>query len=97
MKKNGRLEKMRKQWFQKAIKNKPPNTLGGWNKNQTPSTRRRLALQSRPRNWTLKHRYLSAARALQALANVTKDRRTKVIARMDARYFFAKNELLKRR
>jgi len=84
-------------WFKKAVREKPPYNLGGWKKNQSARTRRRIALNSRPKNWTLKRKYLSAGRALQSLANVTKDRRTKVIARMDARYFFAKNELLKRR
>jgi len=77
-----------KKWFQKAVRDKPPYTLGGWNKKQSTSTRRRLALASRPKNWTLKHRRLSAARALQALANVTKDKRTGELAGRDASYFY---------
>ena len=77
-------------WFQKAVKEKPPYNLGGWKKTQSSKTRRRLALSSRPKNWTLKHRYLSTARALQSLANVTKDKQTKVNARADAKYFYEK-------
>lgn len=77
-------------WFKKAVKNKPPYNLGGWSKKQSNERRRKLALQSRPRNWTLKHRYLSAARALQALTNITKDETTKVKALRDAKYFYDK-------
>ena len=75
-------------WFQKAVKEKPPYNLGGWKKTQTRKRRRILALSSRPKNWTLKHRYLSAARALQALANVTKDQQTREKASSDARHFY---------
>ena len=79
---------MKKKWFGKAVMDKPPYDLGGWSKSQSTSTRRRNALTSRPKNWTLNHRRLSAGRALQALANVTKDKRTKVLAQRDANYFF---------
>jgi len=79
-----------KKWFKKAVMKKPPYSLGGWKKTQPTNLRRQKALSSRPKNWTLKHRYLSAGRALQALANVTKDRPTKEIAMRDARYFFKK-------
>jgi len=77
-----------KKWFQKAVNARPPNSLGGWKKTQSPEVRRRLALASRPKNWTLKRRRISAARALQALANVTKDAATAQKARVDARYFY---------
>lgn len=80
---------MKKKWFQKAVMDKPPYSLGGWSKSQSTDVRRRHALESRPKNWTLNHRRLSAARALQALANVTKDSQTKLKAGQDARYFFA--------
>lgn len=80
---------MKKKWFNKAVNVKPPYSLGGWQKNQSADTRRRHALGSRPKNWQLDHKRLSAARALQALANVTKDYQTKLKARQDARYFFA--------
>ena len=83
---------MKKMWFQKAVKEKPPYNLGGWSKNLTPTGRRRLALMSRPKNWTQKRKYLSCARALQALANVTKDKQTKIKALADARYFYKKNK-----
>ena len=82
----------KKKWFQKAVKDKPPYTLGGWSKSKTASTRRRLALSSRPKNWTLKHRKLSAGRALQALANVTKDKSTKAKAQSDAKYFYRRRK-----
>ena len=79
-----------KKWFNKAVMNKPPYSLGGWQKNQQTKTRRRKALSSRPKNWTLHKRYLSAGRALMALSNVTKDKQTKIKAMVDANYFFKK-------
>ena len=79
---------MAKKWFKKAVRKKPPYDLGGWSKTQSAATRRRLALASRPKNWSLNNRRLSAGRALQALANVTKDPATKRAAESDARYFF---------
>ena len=77
-----------KNWYKKAVNEKPPYTLGGWSKNQSSITRRRNALNSRPKNWSLNKRRLSAGRALQALSNVTKDKRTKELAKRDANYFF---------
>ena len=77
-----------KNWYKKAVNEKPPYTLGGWSKNQSSITRRRNALNSRPKNWSLNKRRLSAGRALQALANVTKDGQTKKVAQRDAHYFF---------
>jgi len=84
------VAKRKKMWFREAVYAKPPYTLGGWSKTLKPSVRRARALRSRPKNWSLRRRYLSAARALQALANVTRDPGTKRAARADARYFFAK-------
>lgn len=81
---------MVRKWFKKAIYARPPYTLGGWSKKLPASTRRRRALASRPKNWSLKRKYLSTARALQALANVTKDRATKRVALIDAMYFYKK-------
>lgn len=69
---------------------KAPYTLGGWSKTQSQSVRVRRAMSSRPKTWTYKRRALSAARALQALSNVTRDKQTKVIAAKDAGYFFKK-------
>lgn len=66
---------------------KPPYTFG-WKKTQSTGVRRRNALASRPKNWTLHTRRLSTARALTALANVTTDRRTRELARRDAEYFY---------
>ena len=56
----------------------------GWKKTQSPAYRRRLALKAH------KGDLLATARALQALANVTRDPATKAKARADARYFFAR-------
>jgi len=80
----------KREWFQEAIYAKPPYTLKGWSKNQPAKTRRMLALKSRPKRWDIKKRYLSAARALQALANVSTDPETIKKARSDAKYFFDK-------
>lgn len=77
-------------WFKKAVEANPPNNLGGWSKKKSASARRRLALSSRPKNWSLKRRRLSAGRALIAISNVTKDKPTKKTARADAKYFFRK-------
>jgi hypothetical protein len=57
-----------------------------WDKRDSLTTRRRNALKSRNGN------YLKTGRALQALANVSKDPATKREAGVDARYFFKKNE-----
>lgn len=80
---------MGKKWFKKAVQAKPPYTLG-WKKDMPADKRRKAALASRPKNWSLRNRYLSAGRALQALANVTKDKATKRLASIDAKYFFNK-------
>ena len=81
----------KKKWFREAVQKRPPYKLG-WKKTQSTETRRRKALESRPKNWSLKKRRLSAGRGLIALSNVTKDKRTKELARRDARYFFEKNK-----
>jgi len=80
---------MAKKWFSKAVRAKPPYSLGGWKKSLPAAARRRKALASRPKNWSLKKRRLSAGRALLALANVTRDRKTKELAMLDAKYFFS--------
>jgi hypothetical protein len=81
---------MAKEWFQEAVMDKPPYNLGGWKKSLPQDERRRLALNSRLKNWSLSKRRLSAGRALVALANVTQDKETKEEAMKDSRYFFAK-------
>jgi len=82
---------MVKKWFTKAVRDKPPYTLG-WKKTQSTNTRRRNALASRPKNWSLDKKRLSAGRALIALANVTKDKKTEELAKRDATYFFRKKK-----
>lgn len=77
-----------KKWYKKAVNKSSPYNLGGWKKNQTSSTRRKHALSSRPKGWSLNHKRLSTGRALQSLANVTKDKSTKKKAKQDANYFF---------
>jgi hypothetical protein len=62
------------------------DTNTGWHKSQSPDYRRRLALKAHGGD------YLSTARGLQALANVTKDKATERAARADAKYFFAMNK-----
>lgn len=60
-----------------------PKTGMNWHKNLPASTRRRRAVSSH------KGDVLAAARALQALANVTTDRGTAAAARQDAKALFA--------
>jgi len=79
-----------KNWFRGAVHNKPPYNLGGWKKTESEGSRRYHALASRPKSWSLGRRYLSTARALQSLANVTRDRETRKKALSDARYFYDK-------
>jgi len=78
---------MTKKWFIKAVRDKPPYKLG-WKKTQVVRVRRKNAIASRPKRWSLRRKRLSAARALTALANVTKDKRTKELAKQDAAYFY---------
>jgi hypothetical protein len=62
-----------------------PGIETGWSKNQTANYRRRLVLKAHKN-------YLAAGRSLQALANVTTDKTTKILAGRDARYFFRKHK-----
>lgn len=54
----------------------------GWEKDMPAKERREIALESRGGD------YLATARALQALANVTRDKKTKQKSLADAGYFF---------
>ena len=68
--------KKTKKWF-------PKKTVHmGWQKTMPIEERRDLALEAHGGD------YLAAARALQALSNVTKDKTTKAKAGTDARYFY---------
>lgn len=78
------------EWFKDAVAQRKPDTLGGWRKEMPKEKRREDAVNSRPKNWKNKKKYLSVARALQALSNVTKDSETKRVAKQDADYFFEK-------
>ena len=73
-----------------------PKTHTGWSKNQSATTRRRKLLNSTPKTWSMYHRYITAAKRINALANVTKDIETKRKARADANYFFKKARKLKK-
>lgn len=79
---------MAKAWFQKAVMDKPPYKLG-WHKNMTFDNRIRASLNSRPGNWSDERKLLSSARALTALANVTRDAETRRLARLDAHYLLS--------
>lgn len=81
---------MARKWFKKAVKSGRTTNLDGWSKSMSASARRRRALRSRPSNWSRRQRYVSAGRALQALANVTQDSSTKRKADKDSDYFFRK-------
>lgn len=83
-----------KKWFQQAM-GKSSFTLSGWKKTQSASVRRKIALGSRPKNWSMEKRFISISRALQSLANVTKDKITKKIAKQDSEYFLKKYHKLK--
>lgn len=65
----------KEKWFK-------PSTSINWHKDDLPRTRRIRALQSK------KGDLLATAKALNALANVTRDKATKKAARADANYFF---------
>lgn len=75
-------------WFKEAVEEKAPYDLGGWSKSKPATVRRKEALKSRDNKLTKHQQYISAARALQALANVTKDIDTKEVAKRDADYLF---------
>src|SRR5438477_53346 len=79
-----------KQWFKKAVEEKAPNNLGGWSKDSSATEREKQAMESRPKNWSDHKKYLSVARALTALHNVSTDEATKEASKHDADYFFEK-------
>lgn len=79
------------QWYKEAVEKNPPYTLGGWHKDQSAETRRKHALSSRTKYQCSYKKYLSAARALMALHNVSNDRDTKLKALSDAKYFYGKS------
>jgi predicted Zn-dependent protease len=60
----------------------PKESDTGWDKDLAPDTRRALMLKAQGGD------NLAAGRALQSLANVTRDKATAAEASRDARYFF---------
>jgi len=72
--KPGRTPK-RERWY-------APEVSMGWEKTQSATTRRRLALKAHGGD------KLATARALLALSNVTTDSTTKRLSKQDAYYFF---------
>ena len=68
------------------LKGTKKSRVGEWHKNKSMEARRKAAINSKKGN------YLSAARSLQALANVTKDSATKRAAQADAKYFYKKHK-----
>lgn len=79
------MTKKKKYWF-------APKTHTGWDKDNKAVTRRRKLLDATDKRKTIHDRYVEAARMIQALANVTKDKETAKKARADAVYFFKKAE-----
>ena len=67
-----------------------PKVRSGWEKGMPAKKRRRLTLSAH------KGSLLSAARSKQALANVTQDEETKVLALEDAQFFFREHKKSKR-
>jgi hypothetical protein len=61
-----------------------PQRESGWRKNQSTNTRRRKLLDATDKRLSLHSRYVQAARMIQSLANVTKDKPTERKARADA-------------
>ncbi len=80
----------KKKWFKDAVLDRPPYHLSGWAKELPAKKRRKAAVASRDGKLSRHNKYLSAGRALQALANVTTDPATKEAASSDAKYFFSK-------
>ena len=73
-------KKMVKKWFK-------PKEHTGWNKDMSSAKRRALLLKFTDKSKSMKQRYLTAFKKINALANVTRDRKTKTEARKDAEYF----------
>ena len=72
-----------------------PKKHTGWKKSQADSTRRMKLLSASSKAKTSRNRYLEAGRRANALANVTRDKKTEKKARSDAKYFYAKADKLK--
>ncbi len=66
-----------------------PGVRTGWRKDLPAEVRRQLVLKAH------KSDLLAARRSLQALANVTADKRTKQLAGLDARFFFREHKVSK--
>lgn len=75
--------KNKKKWF-------TPTKKTNWKKSQKASTRRANIMESVDKRLTMHNRYILAARRIQAISNVTRDKQTKVLAFQDAKYFFTK-------
>lgn len=74
----------------KVVKWYTHNKITNWKKGQSATVRRRHLLVTTDKRKSLHDRYVEAGRRSQALANVQKDKATKRLASLDARYFFAK-------
>jgi len=67
----------------------------GWKKDNKASTRRWHLIRSTDKRKTMYHRYVTAGKRIQALANVTTDADTSLLANRDADYFFEKARSVK--
>jgi hypothetical protein len=76
----------------KKVANKwyKPKVHTGWRKDMTELGRRRKVIMAYGGD------YLSAGRAMLALSSVTKDAKTRRLAKSDSEYFFRKNQENKR-
>ena len=77
------MTKKKLYWFK-------PKTHTGWDKDNKAITQRRKLLDATDKRKSFHYRYVQAARMIQSLASVTKDKPTETKARADAVYFFKK-------
>lgn len=77
-----KVKRSRKRRTPKGKRWYAPKVRSGWSKDMPAAERRKLLLRAHKGN------LLAAARSKQALANVTADEETRVLALADAKYFF---------
>ncbi|MFQ5798462.1 MAG: hypothetical protein ACE5H0_07195 [Bacteroidota bacterium] len=88
----GRRKRRKTKWY------KPKRKLAGWKSSQKKATRMqhlRTAQKQRGRGKITRKSKVSTGRALQALSNVTKDKKTKQTARADAKTLFKQAKSMK--
>ena len=73
--------------MRRVVKWFKPGVEMGWKKTMPLEERRQMALEAHGGDT------LATARALQALANVSKDKPTKIAAEKDAKYFYRQHRV----